>query len=394
MLDNLKKILIFSNGYYAINISKVGDVFEYQLVEFLYKKDELLIKNRCFTNNLDEVFKEKINKDYPVLLHIEGNAIINKVIENKTGYRNDLIFKANLNEFYFYEYHQNKEIFISVSRKEYIDACIEQISNMGMFVVHISFGPFVMASLLSIAKNHHALSSSNYILNISNNEIVSFKKAEKTNMEYVINDDTFNQREVPLLATFLQFKYPNPNIEFDTTFLAKNNNEFNYKKGFKIAGIFMLVFFLVSLTISHFLMDYYVNTLAEKQSIYNMSLQTTAKVLALKEEKVLKEKILQSSGMSNNSFLTKYVAEIGNSVPSDIILNDINIIPLSKKIKPAEKINFEMAAITIRGESENDTSFNNWLKALEHLEWIKKMDIENYSQETNTENTFKIKIKI
>ncbi|MEW4923121.1 hypothetical protein [Algibacter sp. 2305UL17-15] len=394
MLDQLKKILILSSGYYAINIFKTDGVFGYQLIEFLYKNDELLIKNRFFANKLDEAFKEKLKKDYPVLLHIEGNAIINKAVENKTGYRNDLIFKADLNEFYFYEYHQNETIFISVSRKEHIDACLEQISNLGLFVIHISFGPFVMANLLPIAKDYSALSSSNYTLDISNNEVVSFQNTETTNTEYVINDDKFNQRELPLLATFLEYKYPNPKIDFDADFLVKNSDEFKYKKWFKIAGIFMLVFFLVSLTVSHFFMDYYANALAEKQSMYAMSQQTTAKVLALKEEKILKEKILQSSGIGNSSFLTQYVMDIGNSVPSDIILNTIHIVPLFKKIKPAEKIDFEMSIITILGESENDTSFNNWLKVLGNLAWIKKMDIEDYSEETNTENTFKIKIKI
>lgn len=394
MLERLKKILIFPSGYYAISISYVNDMAEYQLIEFLYKDDELLIKNRFFSNSLDKAFKESFIKNYPVLLHIEGNNIINKVVENKTGYRNDLLFKADSNEFYFYEYHQNETVFISVSRKQHIDECIKEISNIGMFVTHLSFGPFVMANLLHLVKDYNVLSSSNYTLVRNDNQVISFKNTKTTNKEYVINNDTLNQRELPLLATFLEYRYPNQNIEFDTAFLVKSKNEFKYKKWFKVAGVFMLVFFLVSLTTSHFLMDYYMNILFEKQSIYTMSQQNTTKITNLKEEKILKEKILQSSGISNNSFLTKYVAEIGNSVPSDIILNTISIIPLSKKIKPTEKINFEMNTINIIGTTENDKSFNTWLKTLENLVWIKKMDIEDYSQEANMENIFKIKIKI
>jgi hypothetical protein len=394
MLERLKKILIFPSGYYAISISYVDDMVEYQLIEFLYKDDELLIKNRFFSNSLDKAFKENFSKDYPILLHIEGNNIINKVVENKTGYRNDLLFKADSNEFYFYEYHQNETVFISVSRKQYIDECIKQISDMGMFVTHLSFGPFVMANLLHIAKDYNVLSSSNYTLETNDNEVISFKSIKTTNKEYAINNETLNQRELPLLATFLEYRYPNPNTEFNTDFLVKSSNEFKYKKWFKVAGIFMLVFFLVSLTASHFLMDYYKNSLAEKQSMYSIHQQNTAKVIALKEERELKKKILQSSGVGNTSFLTKYVAEIGNSVLTDITLNKIDIITLSKKINPTKKIDFQMDSIVILGYSKNDASFNNWIKILEDLVWIKKMDIEDYSQETKLENSFKIKIKI
>jgi Tfp pilus assembly protein PilN len=141
-------------------------------------------------------------------------------------------------------------------------------------------------------------------------------------------------------------------------------------------------------------MGFYLNVLAEKELLKAMSQQTLIEVEALKEEKVLKEKILLSSGIGNKSFLTKYVTDIGNSVPQNIVLNTIYIMPSFKKIKASEKINFDINGITITGESENDKSFNDWLKKLEALTWIRKMDIEDYSQETKTENTFTIKIKI
>ncbi|WP_346882337.1 hypothetical protein [uncultured Algibacter sp.] len=394
MLEKLKKILPFFSRYYVVNISIVGDVYEYQLIEFSFKEDELLIEKRFFSNHLDDIFTSKINKDYPLLLHIEGDAIINKVVENKTGYRNDLIFKADLNDFYFYEYQQHKEIFISICRKQHINQLIEQFAKIDKFVVHISFGPFVMANLLPVLKNYSSISSSNYSLDINDSQLLAFKNEQGEHKEYTINDDTFNQRELPLLASFLGYKYPNPNIEFDISFLKNNTSEFKYKKWFKIAGIFTLVFFLVSLTVSHFLKDYYLRSLAEKESMHALSLQTTAKINTLKEDKRIKEHILVSSGIGNTSFLTKYMAEIGNSVPSDIILNTVNVIPLSKKIKPAQKIDFKMESIIILGESKNDKSFNNWLKSIENLVWIKKMDIEDYTQESNNENTFKIKIKI
>lgn len=393
MINKLKNISIQANRYYVIGVSIRGDITEYQLLEILFKNNELLIENRFFSNEFEDAFKEKLNKDYPVILHIEGDSIINKVVENKAGYRNDLIFKANPDEFHFFEYHQNENIFISVARKQSIDAIIKQIGSFNLYVIHLSFGPFVMSNLLPIIKDYDTVSSSNYTININENDILSFENEYTSYKEYLINGDHFNQREMPLLAVFLDYKYPNPAIEFDVDF-TNNKGEYKFKKWFKIAGVFALVFFLTTLLASHLLMGYYESSLAKKESLYIVSQQTTKKINDLKEEKKLKEKILQSSGITNKMFITKYMADIGNSVPSNILLNKIHTMPYLKKIKASEKINLNTSIITITGESENDHSFNNWLKKMDTLSWIQKMNIEDYTEETKKGNTFVIKIKI
>ncbi|MEP1490161.1 MAG: hypothetical protein ABJK28_17210 [Algibacter sp.] len=394
MISKLKNISIKGHRYYVIGISNNVNVVEYQLLEILFKNDELLIENRIFSNYLDESFKEKLTKDYPVILHVEGNNIINKQVENKAGYRNDLIFKADLNDFYFFEYHQNKEVFSSVARKQNIDAVIKQLGDLNLYVIHLSFGPFVLANLLPIINDYDTISTSNYTLKIKDKAFLSFKNEGVTDKAYLINEDTFNQRELPLLGAFFDYKFPNPEIEFDADFLTANNNEFKFKKGFKIAGVFTLVFFLMSLLISNLLMDSYSDALAEKKSEYALSQQTIAEVNNLKEEKELKEKILKTSGINNKSFITKYIADIGNSVSPDITLNAIRIMPPQKKVKPRAKIDLDISTITIDGETRNDMVFNDWLKKMESLPWVKKMDIYEYNQQTKSLNVFTIKIKI
>ena len=394
MIAKLKNILNDNNRCYVLGVSIINDVSEYQLMQILFINDELKIEKRRFSTTIDEEFRDYLKKDYPVILHVEGSNIINKQVENKTGYRNDLIFKANLNEFYFYEYHQNKDIFISVTRKQSIDAIMRQLSDLNLYVIHLSFGSFVMANLLAIIKEYPTISSSNYTLNIDDNEILSFRNDSPTDIEYIINGDTFNQRELPLLAAFFDYKFPNPSIEFDTEFLTENNTEFKFKKRFKIAAVFTLVFFLISLLASHLLMGLYLDSLAEKKSEYALSQQTIVEVNILKEEKELKEKILKTSGISNKSFITKYVADIGNSIPKDITLNAIHVMPSQKKIKPKEKINFNISSIIINGETNNDLAFNDWLKKIEDFLWVNKMDIHKYTQQTKNLNVFTIKIKI
>lgn len=396
MINKLQHIFDDHNRYFVLGISSINNVLEYQLLQILFKKDELKIEKRIFSNNLDDNFKAHLKKDYPVILHLEGDNIINKVVENKTGYRKSIIFKADPNDFYFYEYHQNNNVFVSVIRKHIVEDSIALLKTLNLFTVNVSFGPFILSSLLPVIKayTYSSISSSNYTIEIKDNEIQSFNNKPSSKENLIINDEALSQRETPLMAAFLNYKYPNESIDFDTSFLGTNKSEFKFKKWFKIAGIFTLVFFLISIFISSLLLKTYLEKLAEKESTYALSQETIMTINRLKEEKVLKEKILQTSGANLKNFITKYISDIGNSVPQGVTLNTIHSIPTLKKIKPSEKINFDFSSIKITGENINDNTFNLWVKKLKTYTWVKKLDIIDYTQESKSINSFIIKIKI
>ncbi|OEK09142.1 hypothetical protein A8C32_10430 [Flavivirga aquatica] len=393
MIAKLKNILN-NKRYYVLSISIIDGIPEYYLINVFFENNELKIEARHRSNEIDDAFKEYLKKDYPLILHIEGDNIINKSLENKTGYRKSLIFKADLDDFYFYEYKQDNTVFVSVVRKEAINNFIKEINDLNLYVIGLSFGPFVMASLLPIVKNYSTISSPNYTIHINEKGINDFKKESNLNEDYIINEDRFNQNEIPLIASFFNYKFPNDTIEFDTTFLKDNANEFKFKKWFKIAGVFSLLFFLIALFTSHLLHSSYLNTLSEKESVYALSQKTAKEIDKLKQEKALKEKILRTSNINNKSFIAKYIVDIGNSVFPEITLKTINVIPRLRKIERDKKIDFHFNVINIKGEVRNDDVFNVWIKKIKTLKWIEKLDIVDYSQESKRINTFIIKITI
>lgn len=395
MLEKIKYILTNNNRYYVLGIYNTNNVLEYQLLQILFQKDELKIERRYTSKTIDDVFKE-FPKGYPVVLHLEGSNIINKVVENKVGYKKNIIFKANPDDFYFFEYHQNNQIFISVIRKHIVKEYIALLKAHKLYTVNISFGPFVMSNLIPIAKenNYTSVSSSNYELHFYGDAIQSFENDVVNVKEFVFGKDKLSQKELPLVAALLNHKYPNERIDFDIDFLEDNKSEFKFKKWFKIAGVFTLVFILSTLFVSHVLLNMYLKTLAEKESTYAISQQTLLKIDQLSEEKILKEKILQTSGANLKSFISQYVVDIGNSVPDNITLKTLNTIPVIKKIKPSEKIKFNFSIVHIAGEATNDAAFNNWIKHLKTYKWVDKVDIVDYIQESKYINAFVIKIKI
>lgn len=390
----ISDILGLSNRFYLLSISVRDSISDYYLVELLFKNKELKIENRIHSSDFDAAFQGKLKNNYPVILHIEGDNIINKAVENKIGYRNNVIFNANPNDFHFYEYHKDETVFMSITRKESVETIIKQFRDSNLFVVHLSFGPFVMAHLLPFVKAYKSISSTNYSIQIEDGEILSFKNEKTSQNEYLVNGEALNQSEMPLIASFLDYKYPKETIEFDRVFLNNNRSEFKYKKWFRMAGIFTVAFFLISLFVSHNMLSYYLKKLGEKESQYRISQQANAKVNILEEEKTLKEKILVTSGINSKNFFAKYIADIGNTVPQDITLNDVDIFPVLKKINSSEKIDFDLNTINISGETNNDGSFNTWVTRLQELKWLKKMVIVDYSQKDIGLNSFTIRIKI
>lgn len=393
MLEKLRHIDFNTNEYYILGISHFKEMPSFYLLTIHNKDEDLNIVERKSFDSL-ELCAEELKKDYPILLYVEGENIINKVVENKIGYRKEIIFNSNPDDFYFYEFKQDNQIFSSVIRKNNLDVYIKQITDLGRFVLHASFGPFVMANLISIIKDYDEISSKQYALKFKNGKILSFVNEVNSKKDFIINEERLNQAETPLLSTFLDYKYPNENIEFDDGFLENNRTEYKFKKRFKLAGVISLITIMLLLFLSHNLQSHYQNKLAEKESLYMLSQQTAKELDELKKEKNLKEIVLQKSGINNSNFITKYIMDIGNSVSSDITLKSINIIPTLKKIRENEEINLQSDMIFLTGESENDESFNDWTIKIKELPWSKKVDIIDYNQENKSVNSFKLKIKI
>lgn len=396
MIDKLKHIIQTSTKFNVLGIYNTTSGFRYSLIKVLLKNDELKIIDRQSFNSLEDISVEKVfDTNAPVLLHLETSQVINKSSELKPNYRKDLIFKADLDAFYFYEFEQEKTIYVSVIRKENLRQHITSLNNLGLHVVNVSFGPFVIANILTYLKAYKEVLTPLNTISLNQGKIEGFDSNVKENgVVYNVNGENISQEELPLIAAFFNHNYPTENIEFDTYFLNKDREEVKFKKWFKIGGLTVLIFTLLALIISHLLLGNYLKDLAKKETTYLLAKQTNVEINKLLEKKKLKEKILQTSGMSQNTIITKYVVDVGNITPKSIALRTLNVNPLIKKIKPNTEIRFYFNLIEIKGVSFDDLVFNTWVKKLKGLDWVKKIEITDYYQEGTTKNSFAIKIEI
>ena len=156
----------------------------------------------------------------------------------------------------------------------------------------------------------------------------------------------------------------------------------------------MLVGFLSSLLLSYLLIQYYGSKNAELnlQNVY--SSQSYQLILDLEKQKENKQQLLNESGFLSSKFLSFYSYEIIKGIPGDISLTGLNIIPVSKEVKATQKISFEAKSIVIKGETFNETSFNNWMEKLKKMSWLKNFEIISFKKDKKNKSQFEIKITI
>ena len=82
------------------------------------------------------------------------------------------------------------------------------------------------------------------------------------------------------------------------------------------------------------------------------------------------------------------------SVPSDLSLNEVNIIPANKEVKANKKMLFESKTIVVKGETFNESSFNNWMEGLKKMDWIEHFEIISLKKDKKNKSQFEIKITI
>lgn len=394
MINQLKNIISETQKFYIIGVSLSGTKDTYYVLETLHKDQGITILNKFNLSELNRNSIKQLKKGYPIILHIDGDSVISKDVINNVGYKNNLIFKSNPEEFYFYEYHQDNKIFASLTRKEIVDSILNKLNEVDKYVVHVTLGPFVLINLLLVLQNENTLIGNNYRIQVEDSYIQSYEKSDLTNLNYVIGNESINERETILVASLIEHLYPNQNIKTDSGYLTYNKEQQKYKKYFKVYGTAVLISILIALFVSHFILKSNVIELAEKESLVSISNQTLKQINDLKEERGLKEKILLSSSIIDKNYNAKYISDIGESIPLAISLGYIRLKKPVKKIKPNEKVIYNQNTIEVSGYTTSDGVFNNWVKSLKEVNWIKQIEILKYNEDSKSKNSFLISLEI
>jgi hypothetical protein len=391
MLATLSKFIKL-NDLNIVGVIKKEDYEIYNLLTIKKKANKISIISKQTFENFETLTKTA-DKKLPIIIVAEGKGVLNKEIdfENEA----DLNWQKNIdyNAIYYTDLKGARSNFISFCRKNIIDETITKFQKNGFQVIDVYIGSFLAALLNNVLKKE-LLFSNDLRLEFESEKLLGFtKQSEEVTINYQIGEETISNVFLPLYGAIIHFFVKQKEVS-KTTNTNLSSEELIYKKAFSFLGIFMLIGFLSSLLISYFMIQYYGTKNAELnlQTVY--SNQSYQLILDLETQKEKKINILKESGVLSSKFLTYYGYEIIKSIPGNISLNELNIIPLQEEYKENKKAFFDNKMVIIKGETFQESSFNKWLEDLKKMDWLQRFEIISLKKDKKNKSIFEIKITL
>ncbi|NOQ74887.1 MAG: hypothetical protein GQ574_22930 [Crocinitomix sp.] len=387
-LGHISKIVV-------VHIALDGDRVEYHYMSLKQAKGEIdFVARGERISDLDALIKTTSNR-HPFLLHFTGKGILNRKAVLQENYHHSILLNGNLDAFYFSDYIEGQEVYSSVIRKDVVDDYVRQFTDKKCQIISISSGPFHTAILNGVL-NKETLTIGNTQLQFQENLLTDFtkiKSEENERRSITLGGENIPHKLIVCVAAGAAFFNPNEQLVHpvnDTIFTA-NNEEAKQKNIFARFGMGMMVFFLLLLLANHLYLGH-LNQVVLDNSVYLMAYDEQLTLIAdLEDEKGRKEKLLQSSGLLNKNFLSFYLMEIANSVPSEISFDEIVLRPLKEEIKQRKKIAFEEHLVMVNGRAQTSHILSQWIEEIEQKEWLSKVDILSYDYEKN-EGVFELEM--
>lgn len=390
MITFLSKIIKLNN-LHVIGIIKKDNEETYNVLTVKKKGNKIDIIRTVSFDSFEKIARN-IDLKIPVILAIDGQGILNKEINFNDESDVNWYKNIDFDSIYHTSLVGKNSSFISFCRKNIIQETTEKFLKKGFQLADVYVGAFLSA-LLYNAIQKDAIISNDLVLEFNNGKLAGFtKQPEISNTEkYTIGKETISSKYISLYGIIVHF-FLQPKEVSKTKNEALNIEEIIYKKAFNILGISMLAGFLTSLLISYLLIQYYGSKNAELnlQNVY--SNQSYQLILDLEKQKEKKQQLLKESGFLSAKFLSFYSYEIIKGIPHDISLTNLNIIPVEKEIKATQKISFEPKSIIIKGETFNESSFNDWMEGLKKMKWLKNFEIISFKKDKKNKSQFEIKI--
>ncbi|MCC7453421.1 MAG: hypothetical protein IT222_04580 [Crocinitomix sp.] len=361
-------------------------------------KGEIVIlkKGEGFLHLEDALKAMKAN--HPILLHFSGKGILNRKTSHHENYRHSILLNGNSDNFYFSDYFEQGEVFSSVIRKDVVEEVIQNLEEKKRIVISFSSGPF-FASILNKVLDKSQLTVDGHTLQFQKQKLVDFTKLADPHANLtetvVLGDERVNIRLMSCAAIGAALFNPTDQLVFPSLdkIFVQNYEEAKQKNIFIRFGTAVMLFFLV-LLFGNYMYVGYLNAQVSENAIFLTEFdETLTQIVDLEEEKDRKEKLLQSSGLLNKNFLSYYLMELGNSIPTTISFDQIIVRPLTDEIKQRKKIAFEEHLILINGRTTSSHVLSRWIQELEEKPWLEKVDILSYEY-ANSQGIFELEMMV
>lgn len=378
--------------------SKADGTFLIYTLTAKKKNGEYHIQKTSKDKSVKNVAKQ-LNKNQHLILNITGSQVL---IRATGSSGNDLKIlgsafpNLDTNEFYYQILRTSSQCFVALCRKEFVEETLKLYKATNLEIISFSLGFFTIQHLIN-SFPEQIIQLPSYSLITKEKEIISFEKNDKPliPIEYSIDDTLVNSDYLlPLSGLFSYEGNPenlSSNFSENNTSLKKDQNQkVFFRKFVWVGSIFLLTILLLNFI---FFTNYYSDYQRLNDEYQAELIQkgiSDEKMKTILEKEKLVTKILNNGKSRISFFLNRTIV----SQPASIVLYEFTYQPLKGQIKENESIKLVKDQISISGESADDKEFSTWLKLLEEMGWIKKVEVAEYSYKISGITEFKLMLTI
>jgi len=378
--------LTYGTQFCAIEHAIVGQLHLLQLEK---KKKELVIAKQESYTDFDKLTTELKNQKH-IFLIVNNEQVLSKEIDFvhpsdervvKTAFPN-----IQLQDFYFEVYQKANLSMVAICRKEVVDTLLQEYLGKGISVINFSLGNIRVSSLLPFFEGD-VIMTSNALVHLEDTQISSVEKGKETQKEYEINGLNIHPNQTLALGGVISYYSGEDNLaedEFQNSLLK----DYKQKRFFNLGLRFSLGFLFLSLLINFLLFTSYRDQVSSLTSELILNDTYKKQLVTLNELVSKKRRLVESMNSASNSKVVWYIDEITKSVPKTLLLDEINFQPLTRSIREDKQVVFKENQIMVKGISNDDTDFTQWIQELEGFSWVDKVSSLNYGSGKKKKTSF------
>lgn len=372
-----------------------------QLVILQKDKDEVYTQSKAFDLKSIEALATAIPKNIPVILNVHGKGILHKFIHDPIANGNQLLQQifpnARLSQFYIQTMPTTAGVLASVIRRDSLDTLLNRLQAADIWITGLSLGPFTVRYLLPFLKQPSSVILPTHQLHFDASGLLYKMDANSGGIKsYQLGDEHWPNKSLCAYASaFCGIMQISPGLEVNT--ISFQLEEFYYKQLFEVGKKLVLGLLLGILVINTFAYYFYKNKNNDQQSQLVQTKAILIELDSLKTQVNRQQDLFQRSGINQQSQASYYADRIGASLPKGVQLTELYLFPMDGNERNYDENalrRYHQNEIRVKGVCSNSLTYNQWIKQLGVLTWVKEARHLNYKDLNKSRGEFELRILI
>ena len=367
--------LTYGNSYAAIEHAEKG---VFNLLQLTKNKNEFVISKNKQTDGFEKII-EALKGQKHVFIIINDAQVLSKKVAKTSSETLSIVRTAfptiSLHDFYYEVLRNETNSFVSIARKEAVDTIISTYQKAGISVIDFSLGNTVIKNLHHFISNE-TVYSSNAKIDFDEHTLTEIQKEISPKENYKINDLEVSNTAILSLGGIIAYYSKNTS----SSIYKELKESYGQKRFFDVGLKVGLGFLMLLLLVNFLFFSSYRDQLGKLTGELQLSETYKNQLNSLQSEVTQKKQLVKSVNSASNSKLSKYIDEIGISVPNTILLTKIEYQPKRGIQKADKKLQFAANKIIITGASKENEAFTQWISFLEKTPWIQNISINEYGK--------------